>query len=611
MPRPTLPGWWRKFAAAAFAFAAIAAGAATTELTQAHATIQGEAGATIAEVALPYHLDRAQGTRSARATFELHFSISPPLDDLYGLYIARIGNTADVWINDTLVEQFGDVRQSNADDFSKAPRYVSIPSQLLQRDNVILIDLHGDGGRRGGLSTLVVGPDLEVRPLYEQATRWRMGTSVAISVFSLLVGTLALLLWGTQLGAGAGPAMRDNIYLCAGVAEFCWALRVGDTAIEHPPLPWPAWGVVMTAAFAGWMCCIALFCHDAAGWNRRADAAWMRRALAVLFGSSIAASTLAYTLHRPLFLTAWLGSANLLLILYTGAYLVAALRSPSRATLVIGLAGAVNVAVGVHDWLAIRISGDYSQNTWIRYSSVLFGLSLGYIVITRFRAATAQAKDLMVNLAARVSEKEQALSVSYAQLDQAGREHERAAERSRILRDMHEGVGSHLSSAIRQIETGATNPEAVLQSLRESLDHLKLSIDAINLPPGDVTALLASLRYRLEPRFAASGVKLQWQVDALDALQGFDGAAMRHLQFMIFEALSNVLQHAQASVLRIEARATALGAQLKIIDDGLGFDVRRAHRRGLLSMRERAGAIGAKLSIASRPGQTVVQIVLP
>jgi signal transduction histidine kinase len=602
---------WRNLAAAACAFVAITAGAATIELTDARATITVDGSTTVTQVVLPYHLDREQGTRPAQAIFELHFPASASTDELHGVYVARVGNSAEIWLNDSLLAQLGEIRQSNAADYSKAPQYLSIPAQLLQPDNVIRILLRADGGRRGGLSSLVVGPEHEVRPLFERATRWRMNASLAVAVFSLLVGTLALVLWVTQFEAGAGPAMRDSIYLSAGVAEFCWALRVGDTAISHPPLPWPAWGVVVTAAFAGWICCVALFCHHAAGWHRHPSMVWMRFALVTLFGSSILASSLSYTLHQPLFLTAWLGFANLFFIVYAAVYLVTALRAPSTARLLVAVAGTLNVAVGVRDWIAIRISGDYSESTWIRYSSVLFGLALGYIVITRFRAASAQSHDLMVNLASRVTVKEQELSLGYARLAQLGREHERAAERTRILRDMHDGVGSHLSSAIRQLQSSRADRDQVLQTLRDSLDQLKLSIDAMNLPRGDVTALLANLRYRLEPRFAASDVELHWDVDAIDAVPGFDGAAMRHLQFMLFEALSNVLQHAQARVLRIEARMGEAGAQLKIIDDGRGFDVRRPLRRGLASMHERAAAIGAKLSFSSQPGRTVVEIVLP
>ncbi|WP_114970087.1 sensor histidine kinase [Rhodoferax ferrireducens] len=191
------------------------------------------------------------------------------------------------------------------------------------------------------------------------------------------------------------------------------------------------------------------------------------------------------------------------------------------------------------------------------------------------------------------------------------RESEAAQARTRILRDMHDGVGSHISTAIRQLESGRASHGEVLLTLRDSLDQLKLSIDAMNLLPGDITALLANLRYRLEPRFKTSDIELQWDVDLLPTLARLDDKAMRHLQFMVFEALSNVLQHARASVLRIELRATPRGgARLLLIDNGCGFEPERARRRGLSSLRERAAAIDASLVIASVPGNTAVEIVL-
>jgi signal transduction histidine kinase len=220
-------------------------------------------------------------------------------------------------------------------------------------------------------------------------------------------------------------------------------------------------------------------------------------------------------------------------------------------------------------------------------------------------------QDLMGNLLPRVQGKAAALPQNYERMLELIREQERASERSRILQDMHDGVGSHIILAIRQLESGQASHAEVLQTLRDSLDHLKLSIDTMNLAPGDVTALLANLRYRLEPRFKASDIELQWDVDLLPTLTQLNDKAMRHLQFMVFEALSNVLQHARASVLRIELRATpGGGAQLRVIDNGCGFELDRVKRRGLSSLRERAAAIDAGLVIASAPGNTAVEIVL-
>ena len=168
----------------------------------------------------------------------------------------------------------------------------------------------------------------------------------------------------------------------------------------------------------------------------------------------------------------------------------------------------------------------------------------------------------------------------------------------------------HHRQKIRQLESGRATPDQVLVTLRDSLDQLKLSIDAMNLPPGDVTALLANLRYRLEPRFAVSDIELQWAVELIEPVERLDTTAMRHLQFMLFEALSNVLQHAHASELRVAAESSGTGVVLRIIDNGRGFDISQPMRKGLASMTDRAQAIGARLEFASEPGRTVVSIFL-
>jgi signal transduction histidine kinase len=310
-------------------------------------------------------------------------------------------------------------------------------------------------------------------------------------------------------------------------------------------------------------------------------------------------------------LSLWYGTVAILFGLFTVRFCLAAIKpGASSVHRAVALAAALNAAAGVRDLVFFRLSDAYGGQTWVRYSSAAFGLTLAYIVIQRFRTANAQLRELSTSLAARIAQKEAELAKTYGQLAQTAGKQARAAERTRILRDMHDGVGAHLSSAIRQLESGRADDEQVLHTLRDSLDQLKLTIDAINMPPGDVTALLAGLRYRLEPRFAACDLELQWAVDEVGVVRGYDAPAMRHLQFMLFEALSNVLQHAQARVLRIEACASGNGARLRIIDDGRGFDVGRPLRRGLASMHERAAVIGAKLSLQSRPGRTVVDITL-
>ncbi len=598
----------------ALVFLCLAPGAraATLELREAHVVSTVDGVVQSADVVLPYNWDRVHRSRPGEATFDVPFSLAGEPAEPYGVYFSRVGNISEIWLNGALLSRNGDLGSANVADHAKAPHHVLIPSQLLQKDNLFRIRIHADAGRRGGLSTLTVGPEAQVRERFDAAYHWRVTGSMAVAVFSLVMGVMALVLWGTQNDHGQNQGfMRDGLYLSAGVAELCWMVRLSDVALVHPPLPWPWWGVLQTTAYAGWICCAALFCHHVAGWHRLPSMPRVRIGLWSLFLSAVLASYWSLTRHDALYLTAWYGLASFFFIGFGCFYFWAAARRPTTERVLVAMAGLLNVIVGFRDWLVLRASDNFAEASWMRYSSVLFGLALGYIVITRFRRVSAQARDLMANMAAKVIEKEQALELSYRQLELLAREQERTAERTRILRDMHDGVGSHISAAIRQLQSGRSSNELLLQTLRDSLDQLKLSIDAMNLPPGDITALLANLRYRLEPRFVASDIELQWEVDLLPPLARLDAQAMRQLQFMVFEALSNVLQHAHASVLRIELRATpGGGAQLRVVDNGRGFDPDRVKRKGLTSLRERAAAIGARLGVVSAPGRTVVEIAL-
>lgn len=591
---------------------ALQAQASMLELREAQATVTVQGQATRQTVSLPYHWDRHHKGLPGEAAFELPFVLQDVPTEPYGLYVPRLGNAYEIWLNGTLLQRNGDLQHANGADFAKGPRHIVISPGLLGTNNLIRVHIRADLGRRGGLAPLTLGPDDEVRPIYLSDYRWRSTGSLVVVILSLLLGVAALALWATQVDVtGPERPRRDPLYLFAALAELCWTVSVSDVIIENPPVPWPWWGMVTLLSATVWIGSMILFCVEVAGWGRLAMVSWLRRWLALLLAASVAAALGSLVFGHPVTMTLLYAALGLTSLIFVSLFIWKAAREASIAHRMVAGALLLNTLVGLRDLYVFRLSPVYGGNTLLRYSSVLFGLTLAYIVITRFRAASGQARDLMANMSARVAQKERELEQTYQRVEQLAREQERTAERTRILRDMHDGVGAHISTAIRQLESGRASQGEVLHTLRDSLDQLKLSIDAMNLPTGDITALLANLRYRLEPRFKASDIELLWDVDLLPVLPRLDHKAMRHLQFMVFEALSNVLQHAQATQLRIELRSTpGGGARVLVIDNGCGFEPDRVKRRGLSSLRERAAAIEAGLVIVSALGNTVVEISL-
>ena len=301
--------------------------------------------------------------------------------------------------------------------------------------------------------------------------------------------------------------------------------------------------------------------------------------------------------------------ALMFVIIISRIFLTRSLKKTSERYLLAFAVVALMLA-GVHDGLAERyISAIFGDAEWAKYAGSLLAITIMWIVNKRFREARRQAADLQATLAARVDARERELRDTYARMSELERSRAVTAERERILRDMHDGVGSHLATAMRQLESGTAPTAEVAATLRESLDHLKLSIDAMNLPVGDVTSLLASLRYRLQPRIESAGLKLAWNVELLPPWPTSTDQAMRNLQFLLLEAISNALQHARATTLTLSATSTPEAIEIGLSDDGIGIGDNRG--RGLQTMRERAAAIGAQLFVESNAPGTLVRVRLP
>lgn len=564
-------------------------------------------------VTLPFRWDLQYPGRSGHATLELEFMQAQLGPAPWGLFLPKVGSAYVVTLNGEVVEHDGDMEGFGSGDTGKGPRLLPIPTGFVKTHNLLQIRLRADSGRKAGVSAAVLGGWSQVQAEYWSYWRVRTLGLIAVVMFSLLVGTLCFSLWLTQPGYQGGlEERRDPLYLFSALAEWCWALRVADALIETPPLPWPLWGVVPVLALGAWGCLTALFCMEVVRWRHALWAPALRRWMACLMVAGVVMVPWGLVWGVPALVTVWYALMGLTFLVFS---IVFARRSLGQGGTLAGrlLAGAVflNAATGLADLVRLRTSAGSGDVSSLYYSSVLFGLVMGYVVISRFRSVSARARELLQTLEQRVHDKEAALRSSYAQLEAQSREQARVAERTRILRDMHDGVGSHISAAIRQLQGGVAPKEAVLQTLQESMDQLKLSIDSMHLPAGDINAVLANVRYRMEPRLLSSGIQVAWDVDLLSPIVRWDEKATRQLQFMVYECISNVLQHAQATHIRIGAREEASVALVTLTDNGRGFDVQAEGQRGLAALHQRAQALGAQVQVRSRPGETAVEIAIP
>jgi len=237
------------------------------------------------------------------------------------------------------------------------------------------------------------------------------------------------------------------------------------------------------------------------------------------------------------------------------------------------------------------------------------------IIVERYARSAATLHTLNQTLAARIRAKEAELNDAFGQLQAQQAAQATAAERQRIMRDLHDGVGAQLVGLLNLVKQPEPQPAVLEEHVKAALDEMRLAVDSMQLADGDLTTALATLRYRVQPRLQAAGLALHWDVHELPALPGMTPRAVLQVQRIVLEALTNVLKHAQASAIWVSCAAADVGGiTLAIADDGLGLptDSEPVQGHGLRNMQTRAESIGATLTVGPRTGGgTVLQLHYP
>jgi signal transduction histidine kinase len=188
----------------------------------------------------------------------------------------------------------------------------------------------------------------------------------------------------------------------------------------------------------------------------------------------------------------------------------------------------------------------------------------------------------------------------------------RADERRALARDLHDGLAQDLAFIASQSGSshGGVDPvwrAEMAAAARRALVESRRVVSTLAAAPSDdaaadvaQSAAAAALQY---------GVGLSLDVDGGRNLSPAERDALVQI---VREAMANAARHGRASRIHVEV---APGRLVRITDDGEGFNPagnRAPGSFGLVSMRERADAIGARFDVQSTPGQgTVVEVLWP
>ncbi|WP_426318777.1 ATP-binding protein [Pseudoduganella sp. R-43] len=273
------------------------------------------------------------------------------------------------------------------------------------------------------------------------------------------------------------------------------------------------------------------------------------------------------------------------------------------------------IGMGMTDWLLqnnfISVEGFYMG----AYMPAVCFATFGVLLYRRYVSAIAEVEQANVRLAERLKAREAELEASHRRLRESELRQTISDERQRLMQDMHDGLGSSLIGAIRSVEHGKISGDRVAPILKDCLDDLKLTIDSMEPVDADLLLLLATLRFRLEPRLEGSGVRLIWEVREVPTLEWLTPSSALHILRIVQESIANILRHTRATEIRVATSAHEEGIQISIADNGAGFDLAAAlasgSGRGLQNQQRRAAALNGSVVWDSRAAGTTFTLLLP
>lgn len=527
------------------------------------------------------------------------------------VYLPVAGMNAELWLNGRRVAGAGRMTAPVSRHFYTPQLLELLPDSLrgsAGSGSELWVLVVGYAGYRSGLAPVWLGEYDDLFGAWRTRRFWQIEGNAATIVVNVSMAVFVLLIgWRNR---------PQSAYLWFGASTLVWALRNLNYWVTHPVIPdllfaklcvsGSAWFVALFAIFAMRFCESHLPNYQGPRWLQAFALAYACVAtLHFLSASDYAAANRGFAL---------LSMIGIGLTLWSMARLVRLAWARPTEHLVAVAAGAVTYLALLLNDFAIGINQTSLGEVFMRQYAVLpLFIAVVATLAKQYGDALTRSRELAASLQTQVEAQRLQLQKNFDQLREAEREQARQQERSRVMGDLHDGLGMHLAAALRQVRRIEVPRDLLASALQDCLDELRVAVDSLDEQERDPVSLLGSLRFRLAPRFESLGIALVWMVaDDLPELPVLDPSQALHLLRVVQELLGNALKHSQATVVTLSIDRNGNRTVVTVADNGCGFDPHRvAKGRGLGHLQSRANQLHAQLNwLTGHPGSSV-QLELP
>ncbi len=565
-------------------------------------------------VTLPHILDDESPAWRKRVDYSFAWPqtlvyANPESADL-AVLLPRVGTRFRLTLNGAEIYQVGwRLPPDQTVNAAWLPYWVPLPAPLLKAQpdqNQLRLEVQGQLLERSGVWPLQIGPQAQLQARYDVLFGWQVTGTWMMAMASLLMGLMAFFMWWH---------LRERLFGLLVAMLVAHTVRLVLSVLVVPPLSYEIYFLLHRVSFTLYCGFLYLFIEDLFGYRLQAG---RRLSYAVLvIGPLWLGLTLLlqnYNLYRVWAgVLAVVGLVMLAQVVYRSRR-GRAMDGDQKTVMVVAL---FTLCTGLRDFAVVQLNfpGD-ADLRWMALGSLALMFTFGWILVKKSIHAVNEVQRLNESLAKRVLARENELILAFDQLSVSEKQRTLEGERRRLMRDMHDGLGSQLVQALNAVRSGGRlASHQVGDMLQHALEELRMTLDSLEPMDGDLPTILGTLRRRISPALEAAGIELNWQVEEVHALEQLDSRGVMHLFRCLQEVFANVIKHAHATQVTVRTWQDGSVVQLEIRDNGVGMARARLNPstggRGLGNIEARVAKMGGQVELTSSAEGTCVAFHFP
>lgn len=255
-----------------------------------------------------------------------------------------------------------------------------------------------------------------------------------------------------------------------------------------------------------------------------------------------------------------------------------------------------------------------------RQRKTLMGIAIGLLILGLGAFIIINQRVNNQKLKFQQTQQESNQEIYNLMLSQQGKFQEgKQLEQKRISEEMHDGIlGQMLGIRLilsglneRNDESAITQRAELIEKLRELEEEIRTISHELNSAAyKKINNFIIAIQDLIKTINSSSKTDIQFNFTDTFDWDNLDGDLKINIYRIAQECLQNCLKHANSKNIAVNLNASKSTITLKVIDDGVGFNVRKGKKGiGLKNIKSRIEKINGDLEIKSTPGRGTEMII--